>query len=414
MSRRAARPALRAVVAALGAVVALAAVCAPALAEAPPQLSVRAAALYAPLTGQTLLGADANRELPIASTTKLMTALVVLTHVHDLDTVDTYPDYHQAASDSQIGLSPGERMTVHDLLIAMLLPSADDAAEDLAYNVGHGSVARFVAMMNAQARRLGLTHTHYATPIGLDTPGNYSSASDLVRLADYDLTHWRFFARVVAMPSARLATGPVREVTNLNDLVRDDSWIDGVKTGHTSGAGYVLVASGQRNGMRLISAVLGTDSEAARDENSLALLDYGYGNFRPWRPVRAGEVMARPTVTDRPGLRVPVRAKRSVVRILPRSSDVRVAVRVPRRLKGPLPAGTVVGSAAVFVGRRQLTSVPVTLERPLAAVSRLTLAARFVTQTWMLATIIAVATVLLAAVLVRAVRQERRRGWGPA
>ena len=79
-----------------------------------------------------------------------MTALIVLQHVHDLQKVFTYPDYHQAASDSQIGLQPGDRMTVHDLLVAMMLPSADDAAEDLAYNVGHGSIARFVAMMNAR------------------------------------------------------------------------------------------------------------------------------------------------------------------------------------------------------------------------------------------------------------------------
>ena len=83
-------------------------------------------------------------------------------------------------------------MSVHDLLLALMLPSADDAAEDLAYNVGHGSVGRFVAMMNAEARELGLSHTHYSTPIGLDTPGNYSTAGDLVKLASYDLTHSAF------------------------------------------------------------------------------------------------------------------------------------------------------------------------------------------------------------------------------
>ena len=91
-------------------------------------------------------------------------------------------------------------MSVHDLLIAMMLPSADDAAEDLAYNVGHGSVARFLAMMNARAGQLGLTHTHYTTPIGLDTPGNYSSAGDLVTLARYLLQGEPFFKAVVALP----------------------------------------------------------------------------------------------------------------------------------------------------------------------------------------------------------------------
>ncbi len=140
-------------------------------------------------------------------------------------------------------------MTVHDLLVAMMLPSADDAAEDLAYTVGHGSIARFVAMMNAEARKLGLKHTHYSTPIGLDTPGNYSTAADLVKLAAYDLSHSKFFAHTVDQSSAVLKTGPVRYVTNLNTLVGTVPWITGVKTGHTNGAGYVLVASGHKDGM---------------------------------------------------------------------------------------------------------------------------------------------------------------------
>ena len=156
-----------------------------------PHLTARAGVLIAPQTGQTLYGAGAHRELPIASTTKLMTALVVLQHVRSLNSLFTQPHYYPAAVDSQIGLVPGERMTVHDLLIALMLPSADDAAEDLAYNVGYGpghtslsaAVAHFVSMMNAQAHALGLRQTHYSTPIGLDTPGNYSTASDLVKLA---------------------------------------------------------------------------------------------------------------------------------------------------------------------------------------------------------------------------------------
>jgi D-alanyl-D-alanine carboxypeptidase (penicillin-binding protein 5/6) len=382
----------------------MAAVARPAIAQSPPALGARAAVVFAPATGQTLLGVNPDRELPMASTTKLMTALVVLQHVQDLDDVFTYPDYHQAATDSQIGLLPGVRMTVHDLIIAMMLPSADDAAQDLADNVGHGSVARFVAMMNAEARRLGLHHTHYSTPIGLDTPGNYSSASDLAHLADYDLTHFPFLARVVDMPSASLATGPDHDVTNLNDLVRDYPWIDGVKTGHTSGAGYVLVASGERHGMRLITAVLGTDSSAARDSASLAALDYGFRNFSSRTPLRAQEVVARPAVKDRPGLHVPVRAARSFTRIFAHSARVRVRVDVPRRLAGPLPAGSVVGSAVVMSGGRTLDRVPVVLDRRLAAVSRLTLAARFVTQTWMLVVIIVVAALLLAALGVRAAR----------
>jgi D-alanyl-D-alanine carboxypeptidase (penicillin-binding protein 5/6) len=380
---------------------------------AAPPLAAGGAALYAPATGQILYGDHANRELPMASTTKLMTAAVVLSRVHDLDTVYTYPDYHQAADDSQIGLVPGDRMTVHDLVIAMMLPSADDAAYDLADNVAHGSVARFISWMNAEARRLGLTHTHYATPIGLDTPGNYTSAADLVRLAQYDLSHFPFLARVVNMTSAHLSTGPATEVSNLNDLVHEYPWITGVKTGHTSGAGYVLVASGQRDGMRLISAVLGTDSDVARDDGALALLDYGYDDYRTWTPVRAQEALAHPTVKDRPGLRVPVRAARSYRRVLARHSDVHVRVNVPHQLAGPLPAGTVVGTAVVLDGSRSLTHVPVVLERRLPAVSRITLIGRFFTdRPWLIALLAVAAAALFGGGLLVAGRRAGGRGRG--
>ncbi|HEV3055496.1 MAG TPA: hypothetical protein VGX45_12630, partial [Solirubrobacteraceae bacterium] len=212
------------------------ALAAPAGALSRPALSVSAAILVAPNTGQELGGVAPNAEVPIASTTKLMTALITLEHVRRLGQVFTMPDWYTSPADSQIGLRPGARMTVHDLLLALMLPSADDAAEDLAYNVGDGSVARFVGMMNARARQLRLTHTHYSTPIGLDTSGNYSSAADLVTLAGYELRHSRFFGHIVGLPSATLATGPVHSVVNRNDLVAKYHWINGVKTGHTAAA----------------------------------------------------------------------------------------------------------------------------------------------------------------------------------
>ncbi len=407
MTRGAARLVAASVCAAAAAIAAPAA----ALAAAPPKLAVTSAALYAPTTGQMLDGVNANRQRPIASTTKLMTALIVLQHVHNLNTIYTYPNYHQAASDSQIGLRPGDRMTVRDLLVAMMLPSADDAAEDLAYTVGHGSIARFVAMMNAEARTLGLKHTHYSTPIGLDTPGNYSTAADLVKLAAYDLKVSKFFAHTVDRSSAVLKTGPVRYVTNLNTLVGTVPWITGVKTGHTNGAGYVLVASGHKNGMTLIGAVLGTDSESARSVNAMTLMNYGYDTFRTWTPLRTDQVVAHPTVKDRPGLHVPVHAARGFTQVLPRDAHVRIRVDVPARLDGPLPRGAVVGSAKVVDDGRVIKSVPVVLLRALPAVSGLTLAARAVTQPLTL-TLIVIA-LLLGAVALGVVVARRRRGSGP-
>lgn len=354
---------------------------APSAAAAAPSLSARSAALVEESTGQRLYGNAPDTRMAIASTTKLMTALVTLEHVRHLGVAFTQNSYYSAAGDSQIGLGPGERMSVHDLLLAMLLPSADDAAEDLAFNVGHRSVARFVGMMNARARQLGLTRTHYSTPIGLDTPGNYSSAADLTKLASFVLTHSRFFARVVALPRAVLHTGShIRFVANRNDLVGSIPWVNGVKTGHTRDAGYVLVGSGTRRGMTLISAVLGTAGPASRDANTLALLGYGFRTFHLVSPVRTGQVLARPTVKDRPGVHAAVLAANGFTDVLARSTQVRLSVHVPRQLAGPIKRHAVVGSVTVFAGRRAITRIPLLLNRALPAVSPLTLAAHFLTR----------------------------------
>jgi serine-type D-Ala-D-Ala carboxypeptidase (penicillin-binding protein 5/6) len=333
--------------------------------SAPPRLGVRAAALIEASTGQSLYGLNAGAELPIASTTKLMTALVTLHHARLRDML-TDPNYYPASEDSQIELEPGERMSVRDLLIAMLLPSADDAAEDLAYNIGHGSVARFVAMMNARARELHLTHTHYTTPIGLDTAGNYSSAQDLVTLARYDLRSEPFFRAVVSKRGAVLRTGNhIRTVTNLNDLVDRYSWVNGVKTGHTLDAGYVLVASGTRDGMTLIDAVLGAPGEAGRDAAALALLDYGFANFRLQTPVRRGEVLSRPLVKGDTRVRAGLIAAATYTHVFPRSAPVRVRVRAPAQLTGPLAAGTAVGYAVVTAGGQVQARIPLLLDQAL-------------------------------------------------
>jgi D-alanyl-D-alanine carboxypeptidase (penicillin-binding protein 5/6) len=379
---------------------------APASALAPPSLTVRAATLVVDGTHQQLFGIHSNAELAIASATKLMTAMVTLQHVAHLDQVFTAPDYYAASSDSQIGLVPGDRMTAHDLMLAMMLPSADDAAEDLAYNVGNRSVARFVGMMNANARALGLTHTHYTTPVGLDTPGNYSSANNLVKLAGYMLGN-RFFARIVAESSATLDTGPAHYVVNRNDLVAEYPWIKGVKTGHTSDAGYVLVAEGVRHGMTLLSAVLGTDSEASRDANTLALLDWGFRNFHLVTPVHAGEVVARAAVEGRPGDTVGVIAPETFSRALPTSARATVRLVVPQQLAGPLKRHAVVGYLVVHSGGRTLDRMPLLTARHLAARSPPTVAARFVARPSTLVLVLALLG-LAAGLIVR--RRSNARG----
>ena len=371
---------------------------------APPTLPVTGASLLVAGSRTPLWSINGNGRLPIASTTKMMTALVVLQHVRNLGTVFTQTDWRAEPVDSQIGLIPGERMTVRDLLVALLLPSADDAAEDLAFNVGDGSVARFVAMMNADARLLGLDHTHYTTPIGLDTAGNYSSPDDLVRLADYMMRHWTFFRQTVRLPSAELRSGRYeRHIVNTNDLVAKYPWILGVKTGHTLDAGYVLVAEGRRDGFTLLASVLGTSSEANRDASALALLDWGFDEFHAERLVRAGERFARRPVPYE-STPVSILAARGYRAVLARGAETRLLVGRLRRLRGPMAKGAVVGQLRILIGGRQVARVPLILARRLPAVSTLNKLGHFLKQPF---TLLVIALLLGGAAAVLALRRRR-------
>ena len=364
-------------VALLLAIASLLGTAAPAAAAGPPRLAVTGASLTVAADGERLFGVNADRHLLIASTTKLMTALVVFQHVKNMSEQFTDPNWRPAAVDSQIGLNPGERMSVHDLMVALMLPSADDAAYDLAYNIGHGSVARFVAEMNADAVALGLRNTHYANPIGLDASDNYSSAYDLTRLAAYMLAHYPFFARIVRLQHATLRTGNyVRHITNTDTLLGVVPWITGVKTGHTNAAGYILVSSGTRHGLTLIAAVLGTTSEAARNANALALLDYGFSSFRAVTALSRGQVIRRLPVTGE-SRRAVVIAASAWHNVLPKADRVGYAVSLPRAVTGPRRAHSRIGTATILVNGHDAGTVALVLGRPVPAEPMLTKVAHF-------------------------------------
>ncbi|GAC1531567.1 MAG: hypothetical protein NVS2B6_19680 [Thermoleophilaceae bacterium] len=366
-TRGTARPAAAAVRALTLASLALALVTQPAhaaLSEAAappgrPQLRARAGIVVDARTGETLFAQNAETHLPIASTTKLMTALLTLERSRP-DTFVTSPGYAGTAAESRIGLVAGERMTVHDLLEALLLPSANDAAVTLATAVGGGAPA-FVAAMNARARTLGLRETHYSNPVGLDARDNYSSAHDLARLASYLLAN-PTFAAIVDQPSARLTTGNhPRTVINRNVLVRRYPFVTGVKTGHTAIAGYVLVGSARVAGaQQVVSVALGDPSEATRDSDSLALLRYGLGEYHTVNAVQAGSTVARAKVSYYDGSGVSLEAATPIVVTAHVGRAVTTRIDAPRELSGPLPRGARVGRVTAFYQGRAVGSVPLT------------------------------------------------------
>lgn len=340
-----------------------------ALAQAPsdaPRLQgAKAAIVMEASSGDVLLAENADDRRQIASATKLMTVLVALER-DDLDDIFSAADYDPAAAESQIGLRPGERMSVRDLLRATLLPSANDAAATLAVGT-MGSTSAFVAEMNRRARALGLTETHFANPIGLDDPDNYSTAADLARLT-IRLRRYEFFRRTVDLPVAKLRSGVTgRTVLNRNLLVRRVDAVNGVKTGNTARAGNVLVGSATRGGVTVISVVLGEPNERVRDAESLALLRYGLDSYNARTVLPEGRVLGRIDLQYRSGESVDVIAGETVKRVLRSGARTRTTVTgLPTEVDGPLPRGSRVGTATVRRGVEVLARVPVVTARPVA------------------------------------------------
>jgi D-alanyl-D-alanine carboxypeptidase (penicillin-binding protein 5/6) len=323
---------------------------------APPRVPTAAAAfLLDARDGTVMFAKRPDEERAIASTTKLMTALLALEEAEPGE-VFTAPAYNAMPAESRINLREGERMTVQDLLEALLLESANDAAVDLAENIA-GSREAFVDQMNERAEELGLEHTSYANPIGLDEAGNHSSARDLATLARTLLRNRRF-ARIVDMPSATLESGiRPREVQNRNDLVAAYPWIDGVKTGYTLNAGNVLVGAAARGPRaRVVSVVLGEPTEAARDADTLTLLRWGLERFSRVRMVDRERALASADVEyyEKKARLVP---RRDVFLTIRDGQQLRRRVNAPDELEGPLAAGTRVGSVTVVVDGRPVRRV---------------------------------------------------------
>ncbi|MCW2997500.1 MAG: D-alanyl-D-alanine carboxypeptidase [Solirubrobacterales bacterium] len=325
--------------------------------------------LVEPATGDIVFQRQAQDRRSIASTTKLMTALVVLDRL-SLDDVLSQVPYRSDGGESLVGLREGERMTVRDYLRGLLLASGNDAAQTLAVRTA-GSRRAFVRLMNERARQIGLRNTHFQTPVGLDVEGNYSTASDLVALALVLRTN-AFIRETTNRPDATLRVrgerGRAIRVVNRNSLVRSVPFVNGVKTGHTSRAGYVLVGSATRAGVTVMSAVLGTPSEAARNRDSLALLRYGLQHYHVVSPVKKGQRLASARIRFRDGPGLALVAARTVQRTAKRGERLFTSVvDAPEEVEGPVPAGARLGTILVRQRGRTVDRVPLVAEQAVPA-----------------------------------------------
>ncbi|HEX6798088.1 MAG TPA: hypothetical protein VF116_10305, partial [Ktedonobacterales bacterium] len=254
--------------------------------QSPPALSARIALLLDPVTGQVYLAQNADTETPMASTTKIMTALAAISfgNLNRRITVGADAAALSGTEASVAGLRAGETFALRDLLYALLLPSGDDAAVAIADGVA-GSQDRFVQLMNLEAALLGLGHTHYADVHGLDAPGHYTTARDLETLTAVALRS-PIFAAIVATPVYHVSATATHDAhtwqtTNLLLSTERYPGVLGVKTGFTGGAGYCLVFTAARPYGRLVGVLLGEPNEQARFDDAAALLTWGFTQMHP-------------------------------------------------------------------------------------------------------------------------------------
>lgn len=301
-----------------------------------PPINAHAAIVVEESTGRILYAKNAMQKRSIASTTKIMTALIALEH-GDLNDTVTISKRAAAIGGSTVGLQAGQRYTLRELLYAMLMVSGNDAAIAVAEHVG-GTVENFANMMNRKAKALGAVNSNFVTPHGLDRENQYSTAYD-VALITIEALKNPIFAEIV---STTVSSIPGHRLNNTNELLGYCNGVDGVKTGYTGKAGRCLVTSAKRGGMRLISVILGSPTKNARANASRALLDYCFANFSMHTLIKAGEVYAKVPVHRGVGEVVELRAEQDIVVPL---SDLELEMldgksSVPEVLNAPVYAGT--------------------------------------------------------------------------
>jgi len=349
---------MKRLLAALAAWLAAAAMAQPA---APPPIAARAYFLVDAQSGQVLAAASEDERFEPASLTKLMTAYVAFAALRDreLDEAREVAVSEKAgkARGARMFLAPGKPVAVRDLLQGLVVASANDAAIALAEAVA-GSEPAFVALMNRQAERMGLANTHFANASGEPAPGHHSSARDLATLT---LALIRDFPRRYALYAQKEFTYNHVAQANRNRLLWTDPTVDGVKTGFTEAAGYCLIASARRGERRLVSVVLGAQSDGLRTTESQKLLNFGFQAYETRRVYAKGKPVADPEVYKGTQSRVPVGFLHDVWLTLPRGrfQGLEAVVRMRQPFVAPLAAGEKAGIMKLMRDNEPVAEFPV-------------------------------------------------------
>lgn len=323
-----------------------------------PVVSASAYVLMDADSGRVLLAQNETAEKAIASTTKIMTALVALEQSSLTDTVTVKREHLKEGS--SMYLAEGEQLTMEALLYGLMLPSGNDAAECIADWCGKGR-ERFVERMNEKASALGMTHTSFANPSGLDSEGHYSCAVDMARLMAYAMQN-PTFAQIVSAKSAMVGT---RSMGNHNKLLGAVEGCIGGKTGYTNAAGRTLVTCAERDGLRLVAVTLHDGSDWNDHE---ALYEYGFSAYRSERVIERDREYALTAVRGGAATYVRLCAAESFYYPLAEGEEPMFRVEAPGVVSAPVKAGQKCGKAVVLLDGKELGSVDLLAAGDVAAV----------------------------------------------
>ena len=341
-----------------------------------PKLDASSWALIDADSGLYLAGKDPDEQVPIASTTKIMVALVALDEGANLDekvTVSEDAASYAGSVYSNVGLYPYDQVSVKDLLTAALVPSGTDAIYALAEHLGDGSVDEFVGKMNDKAKELGLKNTHYENPAGIDDPENYSSARDLAKIARVTMKYPEF-REIVAQPEATISTQDREiQIVNTNLLVVPNSGYDygpatGIKTGTSLGAGACLVASATSGDESYIAVLLDAAGDLQRFDAARTALEYGFGKFDYEPLVEQGDDFADLDLPYRRDETVKLVAAKDVTALA--GPGLEVARQATHKVAPPsAKKGQKIGTVEVSVEGREVGSSPLVVQKGYQAAS---------------------------------------------
>jgi D-alanyl-D-alanine carboxypeptidase (penicillin-binding protein 5/6) len=325
-----------------------------------PQLSATGYLLVDHDSGAVLAESNADERLEPASLTKIMTAYVVF---HELGEGNLSLEDEVLVSEkawrtggSKMFIEVGKRVSLEDLLKGMIVQSGNDASVALAEHIA-GTEETFAELMNSHAKRLGMTRTHFVNATGLPHPEHYTTPRDILKVSDATIREFPDYYAWYALPD--FTFNGIKQ-NNRNRLIGQDPSVDGVKTGHTEAAGYCLVASALRDGQRLTSVVMHTDSESARARDSLALLNYGYRFFETHNPYPGGKPVETLRIWSGDRTELPVGPARDLYVTIPRGKygELSAELEPAAPIKAPVAWGDVVGEIVFRLGDREIKREP--------------------------------------------------------